>query len=241
MTPKRVQDLQTKIFGDGADRDGILALNQKSYIKGFTTNPTLMRKAGITDYEQFARSILKDVPDKPFSFEVFADDFPTMEKQAMIIKEWGRNVYVKIPITNTKGESAKDLIRVLAGRGLKLNITAMMNLRQVEEIIDCFSGSPSSYISIFAGRVADTGRDPLQMMADAVKMLAPYPNLELIWASPRELLNIYHADSIGCQIITVTHDILKKLELVGKDLDEYSLDTVKMFYEDGQKSGFKLG
>lgn len=241
MNLKPVRELKTKIFGDGADREGILALNQKDYIKGFTTNPTLMRKAGISDYEKFAHAILNDVPDKPFSFEVFADDFETMEKQARIIAGWGENVYVKIPITNTKGESSRDLIKRLADRGLKLNITAMMSVKQAEAIVDCFEGSPSSYISIFAGRVADTGRDPVAMMADAVKLLSKYPNLELIWASPRELLNIYHADSIGCHIITVTHDILKKLDLIGKDLDQYSLETVKMFYDDGQKSGFSLG
>ncbi len=240
MNVKSVQELKTKIFADGADREGILALNQKPYIKGFTTNPTLMRKAGITDYEKFARTILADIRDKPFSFEVFADDFDTMSKQADIIASWGDNVYVKIPITNTKGESARDLIRSLAGRGYKLNVTAMMTVEQAEGIIDCFEGSPSSYISIFAGRVADTGRDPVAMMARAVEVLKPHRNLELIWASPRELLNVFHADSVGCHIITVTHDILKKLDLVGKDLDEYSLDTVKMFYEDGQKSGFRL-
>ena len=240
MDLKSVGQLKTKIFADGADREGILALNQKPYVKGFTTNPTLMRKAGISDYEKFAKSILEAIPDKPFSFEVFADDFETMSKQADTIARWGKNVYVKIPITNTKGESSRDLIRRLAGRGYKLNVTAMMTVEQAEAIIDCFDGSPSSYISIFAGRVADTGRDPLPMMARAVEVLKPHRNLELIWASPRELLNVFHADSIGCHIITVTHDILKKLEIVGKDLDEYSLDTVKMFYEDGQKSGFRL-
>lgn len=240
MNVKSVQELKTKIFADGADREGILALNRKPYIKGFTTNPTLMRKAGITDYQKFARSILEDIPDKPFSFEVFADDFDTMSKQADVIASWGENVYVKIPITNTKGEPARDLIRSLAGRGYKLNVTAMMTVEQAESIIDCFEGSPSSYISIFAGRVADTGRDPVAMMAHAVEVLKPHRNLELIWASPRELLNVFHADAVGCHIITVTHDILKKLDLVGKDLNEYSLETVKMFYEDGQKSGFRL-
>ncbi|HUX11827.1 MAG TPA: transaldolase [Spirochaetia bacterium] len=241
MNPKSVHELRTKIFADGADRDAILALNKKDYIKGFTTNPTLMRKAGITDYEKFARSILEEIPDKPFSFEVFADDFESMSKQADIIARWGDNVYVKIPITNTQGESAKDLIRRLAGRGYKLNITAMTTVNQAESIMSCFDGSPSSYISIFAGRVADTGRDPVAMMARAVEVLKPHKNLELIWASPRELLNIYHADQVGCHIITVTPEILKKLDLIGKDLNRYSLETVQMFYEDGQKSGFHLG
>jgi len=236
----RLGKMTTKIFADGADREGILALYRQPYIKGFTTNPTLMRKAGITDYEAFARSILKEVPDRPFSFEVFADEMSEMERQAMIISQWGANVYVKIPITNTRGESTKDVIRNLSAKGLKLNITAMMTLQQVRDILPCFNGSPSSYVSIFAGRIADTGCDPLGIMKEAVALLRPNPKLELIWASPRELLNIFHAEEIGCHIITVTHDILKKLELVGKNLDEYSLDTVRMFYEDGKKSGFTL-
>jgi transaldolase len=240
MMDGRIARLKTKIFADGADREGILLLYRQPYIKGFTTNPTLMRKAGITDYQAFAKSILKEVPDRPFSFEVFADDMSEMERQAMIISQWGPNVYVKIPITNTKGQSTKDVIKKLSARGLKLNITAMMTLQQVRDILPCFDGSPSSYVSIFAGRIADTGCDPLGIMKEAVALLRPNPKLELIWASPRELLNIFHAEEIGCHIITVTHDILKKLDLVGKDLDEYSLDTVKMFSEDGQKSGFKL-
>ncbi len=240
MIDGRIGHLKTKIFADGADREGILALYRQPYIKGFTTNPTLMRKAGVTDYEGFARSILKEVPERPFSFEVFADEPAEMERQAMIISRWGSNVYVKIPITNTRGESTREVIKKLAARGLKLNITAMMTTRQVRDILPCFAGSPSSYVSIFAGRIADTGCDPLGIMKEAVSLLRPYPNLELIWASPRELLNIFHAEQIGCHIITVTHDILKKLELVGKDLDEYSLDTVRMFYEDGHKSGFTL-
>jgi len=236
----RIARLKTKIFADGADREGILALYRQPYVKGFTTNPTLMRKAGITDYEAFARSILKEVPDRPFSFEVFADEMAEMERQALLISQWGPNVYVKIPITNTRGESTKEVIRRLSSKGLKLNITAMMRVQQVKDILPCFKGSPSSYISIFAGRIADTGCDPLGIMKEIVSLLRPHANLELIWASPRELLNIFHAEEIGCHIITVTHDILKKLELVGKNLDEYSLDTVRMFYEDGHKSGFKL-
>ena len=236
----RIGRMKTKIFADGADREGILALYRQPYIKGFTTNPTLMRKAGITDYAAFARSILKEVADRPFSFEVFADDLSEMERQALIITTWGPNVYVKIPITNTKGESTKDVIRRLSAKGLRLNITAMMTVKQVRDILPCFEGSPSSYVSIFAGRIADTGCDPLGIMKEAVSLLRSNPRLELIWASPRELLNIFQAEEIGCHIITVTHDVLKKLELVGKDLDEYSLETVKMFYEDGRKSGFTL-
>jgi transaldolase len=240
MMNARVGKLKTKIFADGADREGILALYRQPYIKGFTTNPTLMRKAGITDYAAFAKSILKEVPDRPFSFEVFADEMGEMERQAMIISQWGPNVYVKIPITNTRGESTKEVIRKLSARGLKLNITAMMTLQQVRDILPSFKGSPSSYVSIFAGRIADTGCDPKGLMKEAVALLHPNPALELIWASPRELLNIFDAEDVGCQVITVTHDILKKLELVGKNLDEYSLDTVRMFYEDGHKSGFTL-
>ncbi|MGA2764785.1 MAG: transaldolase [Spirochaetia bacterium] len=240
MIDGRVARLKTKIFADGADREGILALYRQPYIKGFTTNPTLMRKAGISDYAAFARSILKEVPDRPFSFEVFADNLAEMERQALIIATWGPNVYVKIPITNTKGESTKDVIKKLSAKGLKLNITAMMTVKQVRDILPCFEGSPSSYVSIFAGRIADTGCDPLGIMKETVALLKSNPRLELIWASPRELLNIFQAEEIGCHIITVTHDVLKKLELVGKNLDEYSLDTVRMFFEDGRKSGFTL-
>ena len=236
----RLGKMKTKIFADGADREGILGLYSQPYIKGFTTNPTLMRKAGIANYEAFAKSILKDVPDRPFSFEVFADEMSEMERQAMIISQWGPNVYVKIPITNTRGESTREVIRKLSAKGLKLNITAMMTLQQVRDILPCFGGNPSSYVSIFAGRIADTGCDPIGIMKEAVALLRPNPKLELIWASPRELLNIFHAEEIGCHVITVTHDILKKLELVGKNLDEYSLDTVRMFHEDGRKSGFTL-
>ena len=235
-----VNDLKVKIFADGADVKGMVEMYKKPFIKGFTTNPTLMHKAGITNYKEFALDILKEIPDRPFSFEVFADELPEMERQALTIAKWGKNVYVKIPITNTRGDSTKELIRKLSAQGLRLNITAITTLDQVRNIITCFSGSPSSYISIFAGRIADTGVDPYELMKEAVQILKPYSNLELIWASPRELLNVFHAEKIGCQIITVTPDILKKLDLVGKDLTEYSLDTVKMFHEDGRKSGFTL-
>jgi transaldolase len=237
---KQANELTVKLFGDGADIESILELYKKPYIKGFTTNPTLMRKAGISDYQDFAKKLVKAVPDRPISFEVFADDFSEMERQALIISEWGSNVYVKIPITNTKREPSYPLIEKLANRGLKLNVTAMMTLVQVAETAKCLQKSPSSYISVFAGRIADTGRDPVPAMAAAIELMRPFPKSELIWASPRELLNIYQAESIGCHIITVTPDVLKKLSLVGKDLDDYSLETVQMFYDDGKKAGFTL-
>ena len=240
MANEVFRQMKIKIFADGADKQNILELYRRPFIKGFTTNPTLMRKAGIVNYSQFAKDILKEVPDRSFSFEVFADDPGEMEKQALIISSWGEHVYVKIPITDTRGNSTRPLIQRLADRGLKLNITAIMTLDQVQSICDCFKASPSGYISIFAGRVADTGCDPVAMMRQAVAMLAPYANLELIWASPRELLNIFQAEQIGCHIITVTHDVLQKLDLVGKNLEAYSLETVRLFYEDGRKSGFAL-
>jgi transaldolase len=234
-------DLKVKIFADGADLAGMLDLYRNPLIKGFTTNPTLMRAAGITDYEKFARDVLKAIPDRPISLEVFSDDFAEMETQARRIASWGENVYVKVPVTNTQGESSLPLVRALAKAGVKQNVTALMTLAQVRDVAGALGHGPSACISVFAGRVADTGRDPVPMMAAAVQMLAIYPQLELIWASPRELLNIFHADQVGCHIITVTHDLLKKLALVGKDLDEYSLDTVKMFRNDAVKAGFRLG
>jgi transaldolase len=234
-------DLKVKIFADGADRAGILELYRNPLIKGFTTNPTLMRTAGIRDYEAFSRDLLKAITDRPISLEVFSDDFAEMETQARRIASWGDNVYVKIPVTNTQGESALPLVRALAKAGVKQNITALMTLGQVRDVAAALASGPSACISVFAGRVADTGRDPIPMMAAAVELLRPYPQLELIWASPRELLNIFHANQVGCHIITVTHDVLKKLSLVGKDLNEYSLDTVKMFRNDAVKAGFQLG
>ena len=209
-------------------------------IKGFTTNPTLMRKAGITDYEAFARDIVAAIPDRPISLEVFADEFDEMERQAERIATWGENIYVKIPVTNTRGESSCPLVRRLASRGVKQNVTALMTLDQVREVTDALAAGPAANISVFAGRVADTGVDPLPMMRAALEIMRPYPQLELIWASPRELLNIVQASEIGCHIITVTSDILNKLPLIGKDLDEYSLDTVKMFRADALASGFGL-
>ncbi len=237
---KAVNELTVKIFADGADVAGMLEMYAKPYIKGFTTNPTLMRKAGISDYRAFAQLILKAIPDRPISFEVFSDEFDDMERQALDIAGWGNNVYVKIPITNTRREPAYDLIRKLSAAGVKLNVTAMMTLAQVRDVLPCVAGGAPCYLSVFAGRMADTGRDPAPLMAAAVEMMQPYPKAELIWASPRELLNIFQADAIGCHIITVTNDVLKKLELVGKDLDEFSLDTVKMFHEDARKAGFQL-
>ncbi len=235
-----VEQLRVKIFADGADKAGMLDMYRKPYIKGFTTNPTLMRKAGITDYRAFAHDILAALPDRPISFEVFADDVGEMERHAREIASWGEQVYVKIPVTTTRREPTTAIVRRLSRSGVKLNVTALMTLEQVRTIADAVAGGAPSYISVFAGRIADTGRDPLPLMAEAVAILRPNPAAELIWASPRELLNIFHADSIGCQVITVTNDILKKLDLVGKDLDEYSLETVKMFYDDAVSAGFEL-
>jgi transaldolase len=237
---KSVSDLRVKIFADGADKPGMLEIYAKPYIKGFTTNPTLMRKAGIEDFEAFTRDIVAAIPDRPLSVEVFADDFAEMEAQAETIATWGDNIYVKIPVTDTKGESTAPLVRRLASRKIKLNVTALMTVAQVREVADALAQGVSSYVSVFAGRIADTGRDPVPLMSEAVQALRPYPHLELIWASPRELLNVFHADAIGCHIITVTNDILAKLALVGKDLDEYSLDTVKMFHNDAVKVGYKI-
>ena len=237
---KALSILQVKIFADGADKIGMLEMYRNPLIKGFTTNPTLMRKAGVTDYQAFARDILRAIPDRPLSFEVFSDDFEEMRRQARKIAYWGDNVYVKIPVTNTRGESSVELIRDLTRIGVKLNVTALLALDQVREVSAALAGGAPACVSVFAGRVADTGRDPVPLMAAAVELLRPYTNIELIWASPRELLNIFHADAIGCHIITVTNDILKKLELIDKDLHEYSLDTVKMFREDAVKANYTL-
>ena len=235
-----LDQLKIKIFADGADLDGILELYKNEYITGFTTNPTLMNKSGIKDYEGFARRLLEHIPDRPFSFEVFSDEFDEMERQAMKIASWGKNVYVKIPVTNTRRESAANLVKKLAGAGVQLNVTALMTLEQVSEISASLGNNVPSYISVFAGRIADTGWDPMPLMKRAVEIMSPHHKQELIWASPRELLNIFHAEEIGCHIITVTHDILKKLSLVGKDLGDYSLDTVKMFRNDAVNAGFSL-
>ena len=235
-----VDKLNVKIFADGADKAGILEMYGKPYIKGFTTNPTLMNKAGINDYKAFAKDILKEIKDLPISFEVFSDDFNDMERQAMEIASWGDNVYVKIPVTNTKQENCYTLVKNLSGQKVKLNITAIMTLQQIRDVVFSLDPKVPSYVSVFAGRIADTGYDPLSLMGAAVEILKIAPASELIWASPRELLNIFQANDIGCHIITVTNDILKKLSLVGYDLDEYSLDTVKMFYNDALNAGFSI-
>jgi transaldolase len=237
---KPVSELKVKIFGDGADVAGILELYRQPHIKGFTTNPTLMRKAGVTDYRAFASEILERITDRPISFEVLADDETTMEAQAREIASWGANVYVKIPVTNTKREPMYRLIRRLSADGIQVNVTAVLSLLQVREVARALDGGAASCISVFAGRVADTGRDPVPVMTEALEIMRSNPKAELIWASPRELLNIYQADEIDCHIITVTNDILKKLALVGKDLHDYSLETVKMFYDDAVKSGYSL-
>ena len=236
----KLENLKVKIFADGADKNGMLEMASKPFIKGLTTNPTLMKKAGISDFKAFALDILKEISDKPISFEVFSDDFPEMERQAYEIAGWGNNVYVKIPITNTKQEGAYELIGRLAKNKVKLNVTAMMTLDQVRGVVEKLNPDVPSYVSVFAGRIADTGRDPVPLMTKAVEILKINPLSELIWASPRELLNIFQADIIGCHVITVTNDMLKKLDLVGKDLDDYSLDTVKMFYNDAKSAGFTI-
>lgn len=237
---KKVEELKVKIFADGADKVGMFEMYAKPYIKGLTTNPTLMKRAGITDYRAFCKDILTSIRDKPLSFEVFSDDFVEMERQALEIAGWGENVYVKIPVTNTKQETCYALVKKLSAQKVKLNVTAIMTLTQVRDVVASLDPNVPSYVSVFAGRIADTGRDPVPLMAAAVEQLKVASAAELIWASPRELLNIFQADQIGCQVITVTNDILKKLSLVGYDLDEYSLDTVKMFYNDATAAGFQL-
>lgn len=237
---KQPRELRIKIFADGADLAGIRAMAGNPLIKGFTTNPTLMRKANVSDYRAFALEVLKIVPDRPVSFEVFSDEFTEMEAQAREIASWGANVFVKIPVSNTRHEFSGPLIRRLANAGVQLNITALMTPDQVGRVVECLNGNVPSFISVFAGRVADTGRDPLPLMTEALRLMKPQPASELIWASPRELLNIYHAESIGCHVITVTNDLLAKLALVGKDLEEFSLDTVKMFYQDAVKAGYRI-
>ena len=232
--------LRIKIFADGADIKGMKALGANPMVKGFTTNPTLMRKAGITDYVAFAHEVLAAIPHHPVSFEVFADEFPEMEAQALEIASWGKNVYVKIPVTNSKSASAMPLVQRLSKQGVQLNVTAVFTLEQVEAIAAALDAGTPAVISVFAGRIADTGVDPMPLMAQAKKIMRAKPRAELLWASPRELLNIYHADSVGCDIITVSHDVLAKLNLVGKDLDEYSLETVKMFCKDASAAGYSI-
>ncbi len=235
-----VSDLRVKIFADGADTAGIAQLASNPAIKGFTTNPTLMRAAGVTDYECFAREVLPIVGDRPISFEVFADDFAEMERQARKIATWGDSVNVKIPITNTRGESSHLLLCRLAAEGIKVNVTALLTVDQVRTAAAALADGAASFISVFAGRVADTGREPVPIMQEALEVMAPHPHLELIWASPREILNVIQADAIGCHVITVTHDLLKKLPLLGRGLEEHSLDTVCMFHRDAQAAGYTL-
>jgi transaldolase len=235
-----VAALKVKLFADGADLAGMKEMAANPLIKGFTTNPTLMRKAGIGDYRAFAREVLAAIPDRPVSFEVFADEFGEMERQALEIASWGRNVNVKIPVTNTKGEFAGPLIERLSKRGVQVNVTALLTLEQVERVTERLASQTPAIISVFAGRIADTGVDPLPMMKKSVQILKSKPKAELIWASPRELLNIFQADAVGCHIITATNDILKKLSLVGKDLSRYSLETVEMFYKDAKAAGYSI-
>ena len=235
-----VKTLRVKLFADGADLAGMKEMAANPLIKGFTTNPTLMRKAGIADYKAFALDVLQVIPDRPVSFEVFADESGEMEAQALEIASWGRNVNVKIPVMNTKGEFCGPLIERLSRAGVHLNITAVMTTEQVQRITERLAAGTPAIISVFAGRIADTGRDPVPVMAEAVRIMKSKPRSELIWASPRELLNIFQADSIGCHIITATNDILKKLALVGKDLDRYSLETVEMFHKDACAAGYTI-
>ncbi len=235
-----IANLKIKLFADGAERAQIVKFQSNPLIRGFTTNPTLMRAAGVKDYEAFAHEILELVKDKPISFEVFADDFVEMERQAQKIAGWAGNVYVKIPVTNTKRQSSMELVHRLAHSGVKINITAVMTLDQVRQGVAALGGGAPSVISVFAGRIADTGRDPVPMMAEGVKLVSAYPGIELLWASPRELLNVFEANDVGCHIITATEGILAKLEIVGKDLDDYSLETVLMFYNDASRANYQL-
>jgi len=237
---KSLSDLKIKVFADGADKKTMVEMLQNPLIQGFTTNPTLMRKAGISDYASFARDVLTVIRTHPISFEVFADDFQEMERQALKIASWGPNVFVKIPVTNTRREPALDLICRLSHKGIQLNVTALLALDQVRDVSSALQKDVPSYVSVFAGRIADTGRDPVPLMTAALEYLKEHESAELIWASPRELLNIFQADAIGCHVITVTGDLLKKLSLVGKDLHDYSLETVSMFYEDARSSAFTL-
>jgi transaldolase len=240
MQSPSIDQLTIKIFADGADLKGMKEAAAQPHIKGFTTNPTLMRQAGISDYKQFALEVLKLIPDRPVSFEVFADDFPTMEAQGREIASWGSNVYVKVPVTNTKGEFAGSLLGRLSSAGIMLNVTAIMTNDQVKRVAAALAKDTPAIVSVFAGRIADTGRDPVPLMREAVALLKERPQAELLWASPRELLNIFQADEIGCHIITVTGDVIRKLALVGKDLDKYSLETVAMFHKDALGAAFTI-
>ena len=236
----KLSDLKIKLFADGADIDDMKKIYREGVVKGFTTNPTLMRKANVTDYEAFAISVLKEIRDLPVSFEVFSDEFDIMEKQARKIAGWGSNVNVKIPITNTRGESSLPLIKRLSYDGISLNITAIMTVEQIKLAAKAISPGSKTIVSVFAGRIADTGRDPVPYMRKGAQILKSNKNAELLWASSRELLNIFQAESCGCHIITVTSDILNKIRAVGRDLDQFSLDTVKMFYDDARATKYNI-
>ena len=240
LMPKKLTELRIKIFADGAEKASMVALANDPLVKGFTTNPTLMRKAGVTDYASFAKEVLAEIKDKPVSFEVFSDDFREMERQARIIAAWAPNVYVKIPVTNTKKASAADLIKKLAAEGVKLNVTAILTAQQVATVAAALAPGVPAIVSVFAGRIADTGVDPMPLMLESKKILSAHPEHELLWASPRELFNLYQAEEVGTDIITITPEILKKAEKIGYDLDELSRETVQMFYDDGQKVGYTL-
>jgi len=233
-------NLNLKLFADGADKKGMLEMNNNPLISGFTTNPTLMKIAGVNDYRAFAKDILSQIKNKPISFEVFSDEFDEMEKQALEIASWAENIYVKIPITNTKAESTIQLISYLTSKNVKVNVTAMMTVNHVKSVLSALANGPGSYVSVFAGRIADAGHDPLPVMEEVVRLLMGHPEIELIWASPRELYNVVQADNIGCHIITATNNIIKKLPLLGKDLNQFSLETVKMFYNDAKSAGYRL-
>jgi len=234
------QGYTIKVFADGADLGVIREMSKKSGIKGFTTNPTLMRGAGVDDYQGFARDVLAIIKDRPVSFEVFADDLPTMETQAREIATWGPNVNIKIPITNTKGQSTAELIGRLSKDGIVINVTAMFTLKQVQEIVDVIDPATPAILSVFAGRIADAGLDPVPLMQEALRKMEVRPLAELLWASPREVLNVVQANDIGCHIITITDGIINKLAGLGKGLDQFSLETVEMFYNDAQKAGYSI-
>jgi transaldolase len=238
--PNSVNELRVKIFADGADLPTMLDMYKKPFIKGLTTNPTLMRKAGISDYRKFAKEVLAEIQDKPISFEVFSDDLSEMLNQAVEIASWGKNVNVKIPITNSEGVETTQVIKELSSRGIALNITAILTIQQVENVVKALETDSDAFISVFAGRIADTGRDPIPLMQEALQFMKSKPKSELIWASPRELLNVIQADEIGCHVITATADILKKLDIIGKDLTQYSLETVRMFRDDALASGYSI-
>lgn len=235
-----LDQLKTRIFADGADLENILELSADPRITGFTTNPTLMRAAGVIDYESFARDVLAKVTDRPISFEVFADDVDEIRRQAKLIASWGENVYVKLPVTTTTGEHLSPLVHELCHEGVRVNVTAMFTLEQVREVTDAVLGGAPCYQSIFAGRIADAGVDPVPLMAEALSIMAEAQNAECIWASPREILNLVQANSVGCHIITMTPDLLKKLPGLGKDLAQFSLETVQMFRRDATQAGYQL-